>query len=81
MISAGVDIGSNIAKAVLLQNGTVLSSAVVDITKDNEFAAEEVLRQVLNKANLSIERIAVIEFPAFAVLSKLYHVVIVWTCD
>ena len=57
MISAGIDIGSSNAKAVLLQEGEVLSSVVLAIIKDSESTAEEILDQALKKANLPKKQI------------------------
>lgn len=57
MISAGIDLGSSNAKAVLMQDSAVLARAVMVIAKDSESTAVAILEQALSQANLSREQI------------------------
>jgi len=57
---AGLDIGSALSKAVILSNGTLLSSAVRPTEGNFALAAEGVLSEALEKAKLSLSDLACI---------------------
>ncbi|MBU1170981.1 MAG: 2-hydroxyglutaryl-CoA dehydratase [Proteobacteria bacterium] len=57
MISAGCDIGSTTAKAVILDQQTVLASAVIPARLDPVISAKEVMDLCLQKAGLSMDRL------------------------
>jgi benzoyl-CoA reductase subunit D len=55
MIVAGVDVGSQRIKAVILQDEEILSHAVCDLGVDINKSAQEALKQALDKAGLKRE--------------------------
>lgn len=57
MITLGCDLGSTTAKAVILENNTVLASAVIPARLDPIVSAEEVIALCLHRANLTRDRI------------------------
>ena len=58
MITAGCDIGSLTAKAVILKDGKILASEVVLALAQPEKSATEVMARALEKAAIKIEDIA-----------------------
>lgn len=58
MIVAGCDIGSLTAKAVLMESGKVISSAVVQAKNKPSASAEQVMQMALEGANLQQDSIA-----------------------
>lgn len=58
MITAGCDVGSLSAKAVILENGDILASHVMLARPEPEDSAREVMGAALAKAGLSMEDIA-----------------------
>lgn len=58
MITAGCDIGSLTAKAVILKDGKILASEVVLASAQPEKSATEVMARALEKAAIKIEDIA-----------------------
>lgn len=58
MIVAGCDIGSLTAKAVIMENGNILSQAVIRARTRPADSANEVMQMALDKANLSMDDIA-----------------------
>ncbi|MDY6880355.1 MAG: acyl-CoA dehydratase activase [Desulfatiglans sp.] len=57
-VFAGFDVGSLVTKCVILNNGNILSSSIVDSRSDPEKAAEKALEIGLSKAHLTKEDIA-----------------------
>ncbi len=57
MITAGCDIGSLTAKAVLVKDNEILSSSVMKAKTFPEESATEIIENVLKKANLKIDDI------------------------
>ena len=57
MITAGCDIGSLTAKAVIMENGKVLSNAVMRVKIRPEESADEVVNMALDKAKLVMDDI------------------------
>lgn len=57
MITMGLDIGSEFAKAVILEDKSLLASAVTRSSDEAEVVARKVADQVLREASLSIENI------------------------
>jgi len=57
MITLGCDLGSTTAKAVILENNTVLASAVIPARLDPIVSAEEVIALCLKRASLTRDRI------------------------
>ncbi len=57
MISAGCDIGSTTAKAVVLEEGRLLASAVIVARPDPLESAREVMDLCLGKAGLSLKKV------------------------
>jgi predicted CoA-substrate-specific enzyme activase len=53
MITCGVDIGSTASKAVILENGAVLSSVIGPSTTNPKKTAEDVFRQAVEGAKIS----------------------------
>jgi predicted CoA-substrate-specific enzyme activase len=60
MIVAGCDIGSLTAKALLMEKGKILSSAVISAKSRPSQSAEEVMQVARNKAGIEPENIAFI---------------------
>ena len=58
MIVAGCDIGSRTSKAVIMQDSSVLSSAVILSKARPEESAEEVMGHALKRVGISLEDIA-----------------------
>jgi len=58
MITAGCDVGSRTAKAVILENDRIITSAVISSKTDPVESAETVMETALRQAELSIKRIA-----------------------
>ncbi|NLE90627.1 MAG: 4Fe-4S binding protein [Dehalococcoidales bacterium] len=58
MIYAGVDIGSRAAKAVLLQNNTIISSAIRDTGAESVKTSEELLNELLNGTGIKAGEIS-----------------------
>lgn len=58
MITAGCDIGSRTAKAVILEENIILSSAVIPARLDPRDSARHVFDEALSKANLSMDAIS-----------------------
>jgi predicted CoA-substrate-specific enzyme activase len=58
MITAGCDLGSTTAKAVLLENGKILSTALIPARLDPVDSAQEVMALCLDRAGLSMDRVA-----------------------
>ncbi|MDD4635261.1 MAG: BadF/BadG/BcrA/BcrD ATPase family protein, partial [Dehalococcoidales bacterium] len=58
MIYAGVDIGSRAAKAVLLQNNTIISSAIRDTGAESVKTSEELLDELLNGTGIKAGEIS-----------------------
>jgi predicted CoA-substrate-specific enzyme activase len=57
MITAGCDIGSRTAKAVILNGDSVVASQIIPAKLDPRKSAEEVINLVLKKAELSLDNI------------------------
>ena len=57
MITAGCDIGSLTAKAVILKNGKILASEVILASAQPEESAKEVMMRAVEKAGIKIEDI------------------------
>jgi len=55
MIVAGCDIGSLSAKAVIMKDGTILSSSVIFAKPDPEESANEVIEMSLKSAGLNMK--------------------------
>ncbi|MEE8470955.1 MAG: acyl-CoA dehydratase activase [Dehalococcoidia bacterium] len=55
MIVAGIDIGSRSSKAVLMKNGTILSSAICDTGPESAKTALMTMEEVLKGTGLSLE--------------------------
>jgi predicted CoA-substrate-specific enzyme activase len=60
MIVAGCDIGSLTAKAVIMENGKVLSDALIRVQTRPEVSANEVMQMALDKAGLTMDEIGYI---------------------
>lgn len=60
MIAAGVDIGSTTSKAVLLDDHRIISKCIIITGAESAKAAELVLHEILNLANLSLPDIGYI---------------------
>jgi len=60
MITAGCDLGSRTAKAVIMENSTILASAVIPARLNPVESAEEVINLCLEKAELSMNSIKAI---------------------
>ena len=58
MITAGCDIGSRTAKAVILEKNTIISNAVIPARLDPRESAAEVLEEALSRANLDRNRLS-----------------------
>ncbi|MEN6473694.1 MAG: acyl-CoA dehydratase activase [Syntrophaceae bacterium] len=58
MIVAGVDIGSLTAKAVIMEDDTILAAHVMRVRPDPEESARDVMDQALSKAGIANDRIA-----------------------
>ncbi len=58
MLTAGCDIGSLSAKAVIMDNGNIISSDVIYAKPEPEESARTVMERALDKAGLSLEDIA-----------------------
>ena len=57
MIVAGCDIGSLTAKAVIVENGKILSDAIVRVKTRTEDSAKEIMQMALDKAKLTMDSI------------------------
>lgn len=57
MITVGIDIGALTAKAVVTKDGTILSWAILTTGEEGAVAAQKVLQEALEKAQLSIKEI------------------------
>lgn len=57
MITAGCDIGSRTAKAVIIENGNILSTAVIPARVDPRMSATEVMDLCMSHAGISRENI------------------------
>jgi predicted CoA-substrate-specific enzyme activase len=57
MITAGCDVGSRTAKAVILENNKILASAVIPAKLDPIQSAESVMAIVLEQADISLNKI------------------------
>ncbi len=57
MIVAGCDIGSLTAKAVIMENGKILSEAIVRVKTRPEDSAKEIMQMALDKAKLTMDSI------------------------
>jgi predicted CoA-substrate-specific enzyme activase len=57
MLTAGIDIGSTMTKAVILQNGKVLSEEITQTGTEHKALAHLVMEAALNKAGLKLSRI------------------------
>jgi len=57
MITAGCDIGSRTAKAVIFENNKIISSAIIPAKLDPIESSETVMKLVLEKANLKFSDI------------------------
>nr|MDO8108921.1 acyl-CoA dehydratase activase [Candidatus Sigynarchaeota archaeon] len=55
---AGIDIGSLTGKAVIIENGQILASAVIHVKRNPVQTSEDVYRQALTKINLTPAEIA-----------------------
>jgi activator of 2-hydroxyglutaryl-CoA dehydratase len=60
MIVAGCDIGSLTAKAVLMEGGELISSAIVRVKNKPSVSAEQVLQMAKERANLQGDSISYI---------------------
>ena len=57
MIVAGIDIGSRAAKAVIMQNGSILSSVICDTGPESAKTSYLTIQKALNGADLSLDDI------------------------
>src|SRR5512136_594846 len=57
MITAGCDIGSFTAKAVIMNDGNILSTHVIQAKASPENSAREVMETALSKSGLSLNEI------------------------
>ncbi|MBN2186260.1 MAG: 4Fe-4S dicluster domain-containing protein [Dehalococcoidia bacterium] len=57
MIVAGIDIGSRAAKAVIMENDSILSSVICDTGPESVKTSYLAMQQALNKTNLSFDDI------------------------
>ena len=57
MISAGVDVGGKVIKAVLLRDGQILSKVAIPASHDRRQAAAEAVEEAAKQAGISWEQI------------------------
>jgi predicted CoA-substrate-specific enzyme activase len=57
MIVAGCDIGSLTAKAVIVENGKIVSDAIIRVKTRPEDSAKEIMQMALDKAKLTMDSI------------------------
>ncbi|MBI2864612.1 MAG: 2-hydroxyglutaryl-CoA dehydratase [Chloroflexi bacterium] len=57
MFVAGIDIGSRAAKAVVMEDGQVVSHAIIDTGAESAKTADKVLREAIRPVGLSLEDI------------------------
>jgi len=57
MIVAGIDIGSRAAKAVIMKNGAIVSTAICDTGPESVKTSQMLIREVLKGAELSLDNI------------------------